>query len=200
MLRLFSLLAFKRLFVVKFVYLCLIFIVFLFSSCASKKKVSHGTKDNVRETSTSKTTVKRGKSNLTEYYSDVLGVSPSKLNPTLYAVIDQWMDVPHRLGGMDMKGIDCSGFVTTVYEDVYGQKLPRISRDMANQVKRKYENDLKEGDLVFFSFGGKGVDHVGIYLHNGKFVHVSTKSGVVISNLKDGWYYKYFTRCGTPKN
>lgn len=70
---------------------------------------------------------------------------------------------------------------------------------MAENIKRKYENQLKEGDLVFFSFGGRQIDHVGVYLHNNKFVHVSTSRGVIISDLKDPWYYRHFTRCGTPK-
>ncbi|GHE23484.1 hypothetical protein GCM10017764_04520 [Sphingobacterium griseoflavum] len=70
---------------------------------------------------------------------------------------------------------------------------------MGEHVKRKYEDKLREGDLIFFSFGGKNIDHVGVYLHNNKFVHVSTRKGVIISNMKDSWYYKYFVRCGTPK-
>ncbi len=100
---------------------------------------------------------------------------------------------------MDKRGVDCSGFVTLMYDRIYGKELPRTSRDMADNVKRKYEKQLKEGDLVFFSFGGRNIDHVGIYLHNGKFVHVSTRKGVIISNLNDSWYYKYFKRSGTPK-
>jgi lipoprotein Spr len=50
---------------------------------------------------------------------------------------------------------------------------------MADGIKRKYENQLVEGDLVFFSFGKKSIDHVGLYLRNNKFVHVSTSKGVI---------------------
>lgn len=136
--------------------------------------------------------------NLLEGYAEVLGVRANELgNPKLYELIDQWMGVPHRSGGMDKRGMDCSAFVGMVIQDVYGKTLPRTSRDMADQIKRKYERQLKEGDLVFFSFGKRNIDHVGIYLNNNKFVHVSTSKGVIISDLKDTWYYRYFTRAGT---
>jgi len=136
--------------------------------------------------------------NLLDSYAKVLGVRASELgNPRLYQVIDEWMGVPHRLGGTDRRGLDCSAFVAMVMKDVYGKSLPRTSRDMAQRVKRKYERQLKEGDLVFFSFGKSQIDHVGIYLNNSKFVHVSTRRGVIISDLRDTWYYRYFTRAGT---
>lgn len=170
--------------------------ILLLNSCGAKKKVV------LRENESNHSTIsdkKNRKTNLNQFYAELLGVKSKDLNSQLYSFIDEWMDVPHRMGGMDKSGVDCSGFVTMVYQDVYKKNLPRISRDMADQIKRKYDDDLKEGDLVFFSFGGKSIDHVGIYLHNDKFVHVSTKKGVMISNLKDTWYYKYFTRCGTPK-
>ena len=70
---------------------------------------------------------------------------------------------------------------------------------MAEDVKRKFEKDLKEGDLVFFDFDGQKFNHVGIYLQNNKFVHASTSKGVIVSDLKDPWYYKYFSRAGSVK-
>jgi cell wall-associated NlpC family hydrolase len=171
----------------------------LLSSCAVKKKqrvLRSATQPELQRDSKIKETRNRS---LTAYYADMLNVNEKALNPDLFTFIDQWMGSPHRLGGMTPDGIDCSGFVNLAYSQVYHKNLPRTSRDMAETIKRKYDHQLKEGDLVFFSFGGKAIDHVGIYLHNDKFVHVSTKQGVVISNLKDTWYYKYLTRCGTPK-
>lgn len=134
-------------------------------------------------------------------YAKILGISERDIrkNADLYHTIDDWMGTPHRMGGLDRGGVDCSGFVGMVYRKVYGKNLPRSSREMADNVKRKYERQLEEGDLVFFSFGGSNIDHVGIYLHNGKFVHVSTSRGVIISDLKDTWYYRYFKRAGSPE-
>jgi len=176
-------------------------VILLSTSCGVKKKTysyeSPGTKSDVLFKNGVSTA---GKANLTGYYAGLLGVEPKDLeNKELYTFIDSWMGSPHRLGGTTKAGVDCSGFVHMIFQKIYHKNLPRTSRDMADVVKRKYDNQLREGDLVFFSFGGKDIDHVGIYLHNDRFVHVSTKQGVVISNLKDTWYYKYLYRCGTPE-
>ncbi len=176
--------------------ICLsLFTILLFASCGAKRKVA---RSNDRVNGGIETNVKKEDKNVTSYYAQLLETDPKNLNDNLYKFIDKWMGSPHRLGGQHRDGIDCSAFVGHVFREVYQKDLPRSSKDMAEVIKRKYDHQLKEGDLVFFSFGGKSIDHVGVYLHNGKFVHVSTKQGVVISNLKDAWYYKYFTRCGTP--
>lgn len=191
-------------------YSLLLFLVaaVLLSSCGAKRKTSskytYGSvnpKKGAPISDASDARTKEYSNNKLENYAELLGVKTKELdNKNLYFMIDEWMGTPHRLGGMDKRGVDCSGFVTLLYDKIYGKELPRTSRDMADNVKRKYENQLKEGDLVFFSFGGRNIDHVGIYLHNGKFVHVSTRKGVIISNLSDSWYYKYFKRSGTPKS
>ncbi|PRD48007.1 glycoside hydrolase [Sphingobacterium haloxyli] len=182
--------------------------VLILASCGSRRKTRYGSLPRHGTSSTSKTiptdaSDARNKSlsgSGIDDYAAILGVSARDLNnKSLYAFIDKWLGSPHRLGGSQPSGIDCSGFVGILYREVYGKNLPRTSRDMGNQVKRKYERQLREGDLVFFSFGGRNIDHVGVYLHNNKFVHVSTRRGVIISNMKDSWYYKYFVRAGTPK-
>lgn len=180
-------------------FICVIFplflMVFLLNSCGAKKKMSQSSTSTNNKTEHKRT----DKTNLKDYYASLLNTNPKNLNENLYIFIDKWMGKPHRLGGTTPEGIDCSQFVNYIYKEVYQKNLPRTSRDMGDIVKRKYDDQLKEGDLVFFSFGGKNIDHVGVYLHNDKFVHVSTKQGVVVSNLKDTWYYKYLTRCGTPE-
>ena len=136
--------------------------------------------------------------NLKERYAALLNVKERELdNEKLYRFIDSWMGVPHRTGGMDKRGVDCSGFTSLLEQEIYDRSLPRIARLMAELVKRKYEKDLEEGDLVFFDFNGQKFSHVGVYLHNNKFVHASTSKGVIISDLKDEWYYKYFSRAGS---
>lgn len=174
----------------------LICVVFLLSSCAAKKKAALGKSDALQvNVNKSKSNVKS--SDVKKKYADLLVVKEKVLNEKLFYFIDDWMGTNHRMGGMTKSGIDCSGFVTIVYEEVYNKNIPRSSRDMAKKIKVKNKSQLKEGDLIFFSFSGKGIDHVGIYLHNDRFVHVSTRSGVVISNLNDIWYAKYYVQCGT---
>ncbi len=161
----------------------------LYTSCSSKKILTDASKSKP---------VTSG--SLTERYASLLNVKEKALtNEKLYRFIDSWMGVPHRAGGMDRKGVDCSGFTTILEKEIYDRTVPRTAKSMAESVKRKYEEDLKEGDLVFFDFAGQKFSHVGVYLHNNKFVHASTSKGVIISDLKDPWYYKYFSRAGTIK-
>jgi len=133
-----------------------------------------------------------------ERYAALLSVSEKEIkNEKLYRFIDSWMGVPNVAGGTDKKGVDCSAFTSILSKEIFNYQVPRTARQMAEVVKRKYEEELKEGDLVFFDFNGQKFSHVGVYLQNNRFVHVSTSKGVIVSNLKDAWYYRYFSRCGS---
>ena len=147
---------------------------------------------NVDKTST------YAKLNSLDEIATLLDVSPKALkNKKLYDLILDWYATPYSLGNQSKKGIDCSGFTQVVYKEIYNKDLPRRSKDMGELIKRKYTKDLEEGDLVFFSFGGsEEINHVGIYLHNNKFVHASTKRGVIISDLTEPWYGDYLVKCG----
>jgi len=115
----------------------------------------------------------------------------------LYRFITDWTGVRYRFGGLDKSGIDCSGFAFLLEKEIYGVTLPRISRDQANAIRRKDVDNLKEGDLVFFSFGGNDVDHVGVYLNNGFFVHASTTRGVIVDDLTLPAYQKVLVKSGS---
>ncbi len=74
-----------------------------------------------------------------------------------------------------------------------GIDLPRVSRAMANEgVAITDRTALAEGDLVFFGRRGR-VDHVGIYVGDGKFLHAPrTGRDVTVSSLTSGyWAQKY---------
>lgn len=125
----------------------------------------------------------------------------SKLkNKSLYRFITDWAGVRYRLGGMDKNGVDCSGFAYLLEKDIYGIQLPRRSRDQAQVVKNKDQRQLKEGDLLFFSFGGNEVDHVGVYLSDNFFVHASTTRGVVVDDLTLPAYQKAFVKAGPVRD
>ncbi|MEJ5995862.1 NlpC/P60 family protein [Pedobacter sp. Du54] len=117
----------------------------------------------------------------------------------LYRFITHWTGAPYRLGGMDKKGIDCSGFALILERDIYGLTLPRRSKDQAEAVRKKDKDNLKEGDLIFFAFGGNEVDHVGVYLNNNFFVHASTTRGVVVDDLNLPIYQNAIVKTGTLK-
>lgn len=117
----------------------------------------------------------------------------------LYRFITDWTGVKYQLGGMDKKGIDCSGFAFILERDIYGLTLPRRSKDQAEMIQKRDKNKLKEGDLIFFAFGGNEVDHVGVYLNNDFFVHASTTRGVVVDDLKLPIYQQAIVKTGTLK-
>ena len=100
---------------------------------------------------------------------------------------------PYRYGGSSPDaGFDCSGLVGYVFRTI-GIDLPRVSRAMASEgVKVATRDALAEGDLVFFGKRGH-IDHVGIYIGDGKFLHApSSGRDVTISSLTTGyWAQKY---------
>ena len=115
-------------------------------------------------------------------------------NIFLYNEGAKWLGVPHRMGGLTKKGVDCSGFVAIVFREVYGKQLARSSADMMKHYWKKVNRaNLKEGDLVFFRTGKgrmKVPNHVGIYLKIGKFIHTSTSSGVIVSSLSEPYFVR----------
>lgn len=113
--------------------------------------------------------------------------------------IAQWMGTPYRYGGNDHKGVDCSGFVHAVFLKVYEVKLPRTSRDMYLKTEKIKLKNIREGDLVFFDYEGKGVSHVGIYLDQNKYVHASVSKGVVLSDMDNEYSRKRFVGVGRVK-
>ncbi|MDB5010517.1 MAG: peptidoglycan endopeptidase [Mucilaginibacter sp.] len=135
--------------------------------------------------------------NIADKYAELMAVDKSDIqNGRLYAFIDQWMGTPYKFGGLDKNGVDCSGLVYLLEQQVYSINIPRITNQQVTVIKRKYEEDLKEGDLVFFDFDGKQFSHVGVYLQNGYIVHASSTKGVMIVPLH-GAMYKYFSRAGS---
>ena len=116
-------------------------------------------------------------------------------NKSLYSLIDNWWGTPYRLGGTTQHGIDCSAFVQTLMLGVFSMQLPRTAREQKQLAAWIPTTDLREGDLVFFNTRG-GVSHVGVYLHNNKFVHASTSGGVMISDLNETYWSRKFLGAG----
>lgn len=83
---------------------------------------------------------------------------------------------------------DCSSFTKYVFAS-QGVRLPWGSKAQSKQGKYVSKSNLKAGDLVFFSVSKKGqVNHVGIYIGNGYFIHDTIGkhfNGLLISKLSD---------------
>jgi cell wall-associated NlpC family hydrolase len=124
----------------------------------------------------------------------VLSASVKSTDDELMTVITSWLGTPYKYGGNSINGIDCSGFTAIIMKQVYNIKIPRTARDQYNSGNRLHRNDLHAGDLVFFrDIRSRGIDHVGIYIGENRFVHATESSGVVISSLSEDYYYNRFS-------
>ena len=104
-----------------------------------------------------------------------------------------WMGAKYVYGKATKTKTDCSGFVMQVYKGYYNIALDHSASKMYKDSRGRSvsRGGLKEGDLVFFGSLWK-IDHVGIYLNGGRFIHASTKNGVMISPMQDKyWGHKY---------
>ena len=88
--------------------------------------------------------------------------------------------------------MDCSGFVIRVYKEYAGFDLPHDSKRLFKLVRGVDEENLRYGDLVFFSDSGILPSHVGIYIGESRFVHSTKGYGVIVSSLEEDRYHKTY--------
>ena len=100
------------------------------------------------------------------------------------AIAQQYLGVPYVWGGASPSGFDCSGLVVYVYGRL-GVSLPHYTVSLWSSGAHVSRDQLAPGDLVFFY----SLDHVGIYLGGGLFIHAPHTGTVVqISSLNSSWY------------
>lgn len=133
------------------------------------------------------------------YYESKLGFKPDLANHQkfLYDFIIDWLGTPYKFGGCTKAGTDCSCFVFNVYKEVFNKTLPRSTHDIAKAATPIKSHQLRTGDLIFFNTDGKKISHIGIHLQGDKFVHASTKNGVMISSMNEEYFKKTFRGYGT---
>ena len=86
-------------------------------------------------------------------------------------------------GGTSLtNGVDCSGFTMRVMEK-FGVSLPHYSGSQAQMGKKVTSATMKPGDLIFYAGSNGKVNHVAIYIGNGRIVHAaSRRSGIKTSS------------------
>ncbi|MGH8849835.1 MAG: C40 family peptidase [Casimicrobiaceae bacterium] len=102
--------------------------------------------------------------------------------------------INYRYGGASpVRGLDCSGLVQYVFQQVTGVTLPRTSREMARLGGRVAATDLQPGDLVFFNTLKSPYSHVGIYLGDARFIHAPHRGGEVeiVAMTQRYWRTRY---------
>lgn len=104
---------------------------------------------------------------------------------------NDWHTVRHKMGGTSMRGVDCSGLVYQTYRTRFGIDMPRSTEYQARMGTTIKKDRLRTGDLVFFKTG-LFTRHVGIYIDNGEFLHVSSSNGVTISDLEDSYWKRTY--------
>jgi len=123
--------------------------------------------------------------------------TPSRSGDTRAGTVLQYaakfLNAPYKYGGTTPAGFDCSGFTQYVYKHV-GVSLPRTAAAQASIGTRVEKAKLLPGDLVFFATAGGGINHVGIYAGNGRFIHSSspTSGGVIYTSLQESYYVKSY--------
>lgn len=165
--------------------MCLFFVLV---SCKHNQSLTR-----TEETKHSSSPEKKDQNALKQKYASQLGVSVSDLkNEKLYQFINDWYGVPYKYAGKDKSGIDCSGLTSTLYLNVYQKKISPSTKVLLSETKRIKDSEKREGDLVFFNIGSDKPTHVGVYLQNNKFLHASSKKGVMISDLNEPYFKKYY--------
>ena len=122
-------------------------------------------------------------------------------SPLAMAMVDyasKFIGTLYRSGASGPSAFDCSGFTSYVYKN-FGITLSRSSRTQYLEGEKVSINNVKPGDLLFFSSRGSGrgrVGHVAMVVSvdneagTCRFIHASTKRGVVYQNFPDGGYYQ----------
>ena len=123
----------------------------------------------------------------TVQYSDYAGTSAVKsAREDLVDYAKSFLGTRYVWGGASPSGFDCSGFTMYVYAH-FGYRMSHGASDQLYAFTRVSTAERLAGDLVFFSYGGGDISHVGIYLGGGAFIHATSNGGVKISYF-DGYY------------
>ena len=123
----------------------------------------------------------------TVQYSDYAGTSAVKsAREDLVDYAKSFLGTRYVWGGASPSGFDCSGFTMYVYAH-FGYRMSHGASDQLYAFTRVSTAQRLAGDLVFFSYGGGDISHVGIYLGGGAFIHATSNGGVKISYF-DGYY------------
>lgn len=106
---------------------------------------------------------------------------------------ERFVGIPYRWGGDNVvEGMDCSGFVRAVY-NLCGINIPRTSSEQFRVGGTVDRSALMDGDLVFFGSSPEKINHVGIYVGGGRFVHAPRRGDEIkISAIDEKYFADHF--------
>ena len=127
------------------------------------------------------------------------GAGAAEARQKLLAAAENYLGTPYRFGGIDRRGLDCSGLVYLSFNDALHYPVPRTSEALYNWAQKIPEAELQPGDLVFFVTAGSRVSHLGIYAGGGRFIHSASDgphTGVIYSRLDESYWRRTFRGAG----
>ncbi len=101
------------------------------------------------------------------------------------------LDTGYQFGGRNPEaGLDCSGMVSYIVEQISGRRLPHNAARIAGMTRPIKASELRPGDLVFFNTMRRPHSHMGIYMGDGRFIHAPSSRGKVRIERLDNSYFR----------
>ena len=134
--------------------------------------------------------VKSGKTSKIKFNPNAVPVSSEAISLAIAAALTK-EDASYRAGGKGPNAFDCSGLVLWSYAQA-GVSLPHGSNNQIKVVKPITREELLPGDLVFSGRAGRGIQHVALYIGEGKVIHAtyptaSRANQVRVDDLDSSW-------------
>ena len=132
---------------------------------------------------------------LGDYIFEGDSLPASSVGAQVVAMAQQYLGTRYVYGGASPNGFDCSGLTLYLYKQ-FGYSLPHTaSGQYANCGYKVSKSDLQAGDLVFFTSPGAGgsINHVGVYMGDGRVIHARYSVGEVhINSLSESYYSRNY--------
>ncbi|WP_425447790.1 C40 family peptidase [Dethiothermospora halolimnae] len=131
------------------------------------------------------------------------------INKKIKNLIPKYRNAKFKHNGRSLEeGIDCLGFIILFYrefgvdipnddgrpieEDWYKKEPDRYIRAIKNMnLKEVKVKDLQPLDMVYFAVSRNIITHTGIMINKRQFIHMSPKSGFLISKLERHWLRRF---------
>jgi probable lipoprotein NlpC len=118
----------------------------------------------------------------------------------LIAAAAKYEHTPYRYGGVDRKGLDCSGLIFVSFHEAFGISVPRNAESLYSWVEKIPIDNAQPGDLVFFkTTRSNKISHVGILTGDGRFIHSASDgpvTGVIYSELDEKYWSRAYVGAG----